>query len=429
MAELPTRDDLAARQTALAWSAPQQRSAIKPSIVIDGVTKRFRLFDERNQSLKATVMRGRRARYEEFLAVDDVSLCVDSGTTVGFIGENGSGKSTLLKCIARILEPDRGTITVDGSLSALLELGAGFHPELTGRENVYLNGTILGLSRRDIDARFDDIVAFAGLERFIDNPVKNYSSGMYVRLGFSVAISVDPDILLVDEVLAVGDETFQTRCAEKFADFKEQGKTIVLVSHALPSVRAMCDEVVWLEHGRIRERGGASEVIDAYSTEMHAARPEQGQSGARWGSHEATIERVELLGKDGLPTTSVATGNAITIRVHYRADAPIPRPVFGIAIHTVQGVHVTGPNTRESSLDVESISGTGHVDLRVPHLMLLPGAYDISASLVDNDILHVFDFHLHALRFDVVPGNPHESFGGVVSLGGRWEIQPSEPPS
>ena len=238
-------------------------------ITVDSVTKRFRLYDERNQSLKAALMRGRRARYEEFLALEDVSVEIMQGTTVGFIGENGSGKSTLLKCIARILRPDSGRITTNGKISALLELGAGFHPELSGRENVYLNGSILGLSTKEIDRRFDDIVEFAGLHRFIDSAVKNYSSGMYVRLGFSVAIHVDPDILLVDEVLAVGDEQFQTKCAEKFAELRSQGKTIVLVSHSLGAIRSMCENVVWLEHGRIHEMGDAGDVVDSYVRKMH----------------------------------------------------------------------------------------------------------------------------------------------------------------
>src|SRR3954449_4258351 len=190
------------------------------------VSKRFRLYHERNQSLKAAFMRGRRAKFDEFWALRDVSMSVPAGKTYGLIGHNGSGKSTLLKCMAGILVPDSGAIRTQGKVSALLELGAGFHPELSGRDNVYLNGSILGLSKRELDKRFDAIVGFAGLEQFIDTPVKNYSSGMYVRLGFSVAINVDPEILLVDEVLAVGDEQFQRRCAEKFADFREEGKTI-----------------------------------------------------------------------------------------------------------------------------------------------------------------------------------------------------------
>ena len=223
------------------------------AITVDHVTKRYRLYHERNQSVKAAIMRGRRARYDEFLALDDVSFEIREGTAFGLIGENGSGKSTMLKCIARILRTDGGTITARGKLSALLELGAGFHPELSGRENVYLNGAILGLSRREIDERFDAIVDFSGIEQFIDAPVKNYSSGMYVRLGFAVAINVDPEILLIDEVLAVGDQEFQNKCTDKIASMRREGRTIVVVSHALPSVRALCDEVALLEHGQDRK--------------------------------------------------------------------------------------------------------------------------------------------------------------------------------
>ncbi len=389
-------------------------------ITVQNVSKSFRLYKERNQSLKATIMRGRRAGYEEFLALDDVSAEVAQGTTVGFIGENGSGKSTLLKCMARIIRPDSGRISVDGKVSALLELGAGFHPELSGRENVYLNGTILGLSTRELDRKFDDIVSFAGLERFIDSPVKNYSSGMYVRLGFSVAINVDPDVLLVDEVLAVGDEQFQNRCAEKFADLRAAGKTIVLVSHSLGSVRAMCDHVVWLAHGRVRRAGDAAEVLDEYVGEMREGREDEAGAGTRWGSGEAEIVKIQLIGADGLPTTRARTGDEVRVRLKYVAHEPIPQPVFGVAIHTLEGVHVTGPNTREAGLVPDQIHGEGHIDLHIPRLMLLPGTYDISASLVDHEILHFFDFHQRGFRFDVDPGVPHETFGGVVSLGGEW---------
>lgn len=389
-------------------------------ITVQNVSKSFRLYKERNQSLKATIMRGRRAGYEEFLALDDVSAEVAQGTTVGFIGENGSGKSTLLKCMARIIRPDSGRISVDGKVSALLELGAGFHPELSGRENVYLNGTILGLSTRELDRKFDDIVSFAGLERFIDSPVKNYSSGMYVRLGFSVAINVDPDVLLVDEVLAVGDEQFQNRCAEKFADLRAAGKTIVLVSHSLGSVRAMCDHVIWLAHGRVRRSGDAAEVLDDYVGEMREGRADEAGAGTRWGSGEAEIVKIQLIGADGLPTTRARTGDEVRVRLKYLAHEPIPQPVFGVAIHTLEGVHVTGPNTREAGLVPDQIHGEGHIDLHIPHLMLLPGTYDISASLVDHEILHFFDFHQRGFRFDVDPGMPHETFGGVVSLGGEW---------
>src|SRR5690349_15644695 len=219
------------------------------AIKVDGVSKRFRLYQERNTSLKATVLRRKRAVYKELWALQDVSFEVAEGQTFGLIGHNGSGKSTMLKCMAKILTPDRGSITTRGKISALLELGEGFHPELSGRDNVYLNASILGLPKKEIDRRFDEIVDFSGLEDRIDTPVKNYSSGMYIRLGFSVAINVDPEILLIDEILTVGDESFQRKCSQKFDDLKDAGKTIVIVSHGLGSVKELCDEVALLDHG------------------------------------------------------------------------------------------------------------------------------------------------------------------------------------
>ncbi len=398
------------------------------AISVDDVTKTFRLYHDKNQTLKATVMRGRRARYEEFLALDSVSLDIEAGSTFGFIGHNGSGKSTLLKCMARILRPDAGRINVEGKISALLELGAGFHPELSGKENIFLNGAILGIPNKDINRKYDEIVEFAGLERFIDTPVKNYSSGMYVRLGFSVAINVEPDVLLVDEVLAVGDEEFQRKCNEKFADLRTQNKTIVVVSHGLGAMRNMCDKVAWLEHGKLRMVGDAGDVIDRYIAEVQTDRVEDsGDGSARWGSGELRVERVEVLDSRGEPTSRLTTGQRMTLRLHYRAEEPIHRPVFGVAIHTLEGVLVTGPNTREAGIDFGQLEGSGHLDLAVDRFLLLPGSYDISVSAYDHHVIHPFDFRQNVLRVDVDPGMPHETFGGVVSLDGRWESHSLRP--
>lgn len=236
----------------------------KAAVRIQNVSKKFRLYHERNQSLKSAVMRRRISVHEDFWALDGVDFEIRAGETFGLIGDNGSGKSTLLKCMAKILYPDKGAITIDGTVAALLEVGSGFHPELSGRENVYLNGSILGMTRKEIDAKFDDIVDFSGVREFIDQPVKNYSSGMYVRLGFSVAINVDPDVLLVDEVLAVGDEAFQAKCAEKFAEFRERGKTVIIVSHSLDTLAHMCDRLAWLSHGHLELVGDPDTVIEAY---------------------------------------------------------------------------------------------------------------------------------------------------------------------
>lgn len=236
---------------------------------IEGVGKKFRLYKERNQSLKSAVMRGRISVHKDFWAVRDVSFTVPAGSTFGLIGSNGSGKSTLLKCLARILVPDEGSIRPQGKVAALLEVGSGFHPELTGRENVFLNGSILGMSQREIRAKFDEIVDFSGVADFIDQPVKNYSSGMYVRLGFAVAINVDPDILVVDEVLAVGDVEFQEKCADKFKELKRDGKTVILVSHAMEAVKEMCDNVAWMKDGSLVETGAADVVIERYLDSLH----------------------------------------------------------------------------------------------------------------------------------------------------------------
>ncbi len=393
------------------------------AITVSGVSKRYRKYHERNQSLKATVMRGRRARYDEFWALREVTLEITAGTTYGLVGENGSGKSTLLKCMARILRPDEGELDVRGKVSALLELGAGFHPELSGRENVFLNGALLGMSQRAIRSRFDDIVGFAGLEEFIDAPVKNYSSGMYVRLGFAVAINVDPDVLLVDEVLAVGDAEFQDRCNEKFAELRTSGKTIVIVSHALESIRNLCDEAAFLEHGVLRGVGPSAEVCDQYLDEVHANRADGSLDGTRFGSGEARIERVELLGADGRPTFDVRTGDSVTIRLHFHADEPIERPVFGLGVSRIDGLHVSGPNTKDADLIPEKISGAGFIDLSIDRLLLIPGTYQISASLFDFHLSHAYDSRLHIYRFDVGHGEPKERFG-LVSLGGTWEMPP-----
>jgi ABC-2 type transport system ATP-binding protein len=215
-------------------------------------------------------MRRRRSIHEDFLALEDVSFDVPAGSTFGLIGSNGSGKSTLLKCLANIYYPNKGSITHFGRIAAMLEVGSGFHAELSGRENVFLNGSILGMSRKEIARKFDEIVDFSGVEQFIDQPVKNYSSGMYVRLGFAIAINVNPDILVVDEVLAVGDQEFQDKCFQKFADFKEAGKTVILVSHSMQTVQSMCDHVAWLNHGELKAVGTAEPTIKAYVDSLHA---------------------------------------------------------------------------------------------------------------------------------------------------------------
>jgi len=235
------------------------------AVRVDHVSKSFRMYKERNQTIKAAVMRGRTSVHEDFWALDDITFDVPQGSTFGLIGSNGSGKSTLLKCLANIYFPNKGTITHFGKIAAMLEVGSGFHTELSGRENIFLNGSILGMSKKEITRKYDEIVDFSGVEQFIDQPVKNYSSGMYVRLGFAIAINVDPDILVVDEVLAVGDAEFQEKCFQKFRDFKEAGKTVILVSHSMATVEQMCDHAAWINKGTLMAAGEAAPTIQAYT--------------------------------------------------------------------------------------------------------------------------------------------------------------------
>ncbi len=393
-------------------------SSTGAAVTVDGVTKKFRVYHERNQSLKAAIMRGRRSSFEDFQALRDVAFEIPSATTFGLVGDNGSGKSTLLKCIAGILTPDSGSITSRGRMAALLEVGSGFHPELSGRDNVYLNGSILGMSRKEIDRKFDGIVDFSGVENFIDQPVKNYSSGMYVRLGFSVAINVDPEILLVDEVLAVGDAAFQDKCTEKFTEFRREGRTVVVVSHSMPSLRNMCDQVAWLEHGRLVETGEAKPILEHYldSTRRDGRTGEAGE--ARWGSGEAEIDGVDLL-SDGRPVTSVRTGDEMTIRIRYTARERIENPVFGLALESHDGVYLWANNTRDLGHKIDAIMGSGTIECRIPRVMLQPGTFQLMASIVDSSTTHVFDYVREAARVAVDFGSPIES-GGYIALDGQW---------
>jgi ABC-type polysaccharide/polyol phosphate transport system ATPase subunit len=397
------------------------------AVSVEGVSKRFRMYRERNQSIKAALMRGKRASFEEFWALRDVSFEIPQGSTFGLIGENGSGKSTLLKCIAKILQPDEGKVVTRGRLAALLELGSGFHPELSGKENVFLNGSILGMRRKELEAKFDEIVDFAGIGQFIDQPVKNYSSGMYVRLGFAIAINIDPEILLVDEILAVGDAAFQQKCMDKFADFRKAGKTVVIVSHAMGSLRSMCDHAAWLQKGHLVEVGTTEKTVDDYVDATHVERPTETDDTNRWGSGEATISEVQLVNSAGERTSRVRTGEQLTIRIDYDFHERIEQPVFGLAITTLDGHYLWAFHSRDGRFVPDSLAGTGSVDMTVPSLMLQPGTFEITASIVDYSTTHTFDFLRNCTRFDVDLGSPRES-GGPVALGGSLgNLRPDAP--
>lgn len=391
----------------------------RTAIEVRDVSKTFRVYHDRNQSLKAAILRRKRATFEDFWALKDVTLDIPEGKTFGLMGANGSGKSTLLKCIARILQPNAGTITSRGRMAAMLEVGSGFHPELSGKENVYLNGSILGMTRQEIDSKFDTIIDFAGVGEFIDQPVKNYSSGMYVRLGFSVAIHVEPDILLVDEILAVGDMQFQEKCREKFAEFKDEGRTVVVVSHGVGEMRTLCDEAAWLDHGKLIEVGPAAQIVDNYIEAGHLARP-VASGGVRHGSGEIQVERIELLGADGTDSRQFSTGATVTIRLHYRADTRIERPVFAATLRSLDGQHLWSHHTWDAEYIPPALNGKGSIDVVIPELPLLPGTFTLSTSIVDESLSHSFDQWVKAVHFDVVQGIPRES-GGVVAMHSIWQ--------
>jgi len=303
-----------------------------------------------------------------------------------------------------------------------LELGAGFHPELTGRENVFLNASILGIPRKEIARKFDDIVEFSGLGQFISSPVKTYSSGMYVRLAFAVAINVDPHLLIVDEILAVGDVTFQQRCLEKFVEFRNDGRTIVLVTHDLGSVRNLCDRAIWLRSGAITDEGDPAELVDAYTESMLGGRLIGKEGSLRRGSGEIEIESVELLvGPERAPAKRFRTGNDVVLRLRYRCEKSVPRPVFGFVIDQLGGVTVTSPSTRDAGLLPETVSGDGYIEVVLPACPLLPGTYDLHTVVTDFNRQHVYDHVQMALRFDVMTGSPYET-EGVVTLHPTWVI-------
>ncbi len=387
------------------------------ALSVDSVTKTFKIHSERASSLKQFIASGGRNRYEEFTALNGVSLDVKVGEAVGIIGHNGSGKSTLLKCMAKILTPKSGTITVNKRMAALLELGAGFHPELSGRDNVFLNAAILGMARQEIALRFDEIVRFSGLEQFIDAPVKTYSSGMYVRLAFAVAINVDPELLLIDEILAVGDVTFQQRCMEKFVEFREQGRTLVLVTHDTSSVRHFCDRAIWLDKGVIRSEGRPADVIDEY-TEYMLGSEEEADGASRRGDGKIHVDKVDIL-VDGNRVDRVRTGDDVTFRLHFEADEPTPNPVFTITLARLDGIGVTAPSSRDADAVPKQISGKGYVDISMADIPLMPGPYVVHTAVTGWGLKHIYDHLHHARTFDVMAGDSAET-NGLVTLRPTW---------
>jgi ABC-type polysaccharide/polyol phosphate transport system ATPase subunit len=409
-------------------------------VTFEGVTKRFTIDRERPRSFReafVAMARRRAVATETLVALDDVSFQLDQGGTLGLVGPNGTGKSTVLKLAARILEPTAGRIAVTGRVAALLELGAGFHPDLSGRENILLNGALMGLDRRDVLRRIDRIVAFAELERFIHMPVKHYSSGMYMRLGFATAVHMDAETLLVDEVLAVGDQAFQGKCRDRIAQLRKSGVTILLVSHDPGQVRDLCAEALWLEGGKVLARGRSDEVLEAYFAsvrEREEARyaAEEASEGPpapaetdRWGTGEVEIVAVDCLGPDGALHHTVLTGDDVTVRIHYVAHHVVPDPVFGLALHRDDGVHLNGANTLLAGFDIAAVDGPGVVTFHIRSLPLLAGSYEISASCHDRANSRFYDYHHRRFALRVRTADAYEQVG-MMRLDATWDHRPGE---
>ena len=416
------------------------------AIEVRNASKLYRRFTRKRQfaTLKSALLSRSLVRdlnpEDTFPALHDVTFNVPRGRTLGVIGRNGSGKSTLLKLVAGITKPTTGSVTVNGRISALIELGAGFHPEISGRENVFINGIMLGLTKREITRRFDEIVEFAELQDFIDAPVKNYSSGMYMRLGFAVAIHVDPEVLLVDEVLAVGDEGFTHKCLDKFAEFKRRGKTILLVTHSLGLVERFCDDALWMDKGQLKAMGDPKRVVGAYVTDVEVSEEQQlaaddararesvavvspdepatavlpdhpveaaegpadmfRATEGRWGSREIEITDVQLAGPDGEAGHVFHTGQPLTIRIGLRSPVAMDDFVIGVGIFNAEGICCYGTNTSLEELKSVQILGNAQARFSIESLDLVEGTYklDVAVHKLDG---YPYDYHRLLYTFRV----------------------------
>jgi homopolymeric O-antigen transport system ATP-binding protein len=412
-----------------------RREAVTVAIAVEGVSKRFRIPLDRSATLKYRVTHLRSSgRSQDLYALRDVSMEIPYGSFTGIVGANGCGKSTLLKILAGIYRPTSGTVQVNGHVSPFLELGVGFNPELTARENVYLNGAVLGITRAELTSRIDDIIAFAELEQFADQKLKNFSSGMQVRLAFSVAIQADAGILLMDEVLAVGDVRFQERCFDVFNRYKREGRTVVLVTHDLGSVELYCDHAFLLDHGRVAARGTATEVCAAYrrmvgeqaDADAAAEHPDGPASelaadvaASRWGSGEVRVTDVEFLGPGGERHHTFAAGEPMTIRIHCLVHRQVDDLICGIYVHRGDGYTLAGDNTFFSGLELrcppegERFS----VDYVVDELRLLGGQYRLTVGLAGHPTHRHIDMVEQAFEFAVMSPDPQL---GLFTMGARW---------
>ncbi len=422
------------------------------AIEVWNVKKLFRVYPDKGNTLKEKTLFKKRRAYEERMVLNNICFDVKKGEAVGLIGHNGCGKSTTLKLLTKIMYPDSGSVELCGRVSSLIELGAGFHPDMSGRENIYINASIFGLSKKGIEERLEDIIAFSELEPFIDNPVRTYSSGMYMRLAFSVAVHVDADILLIDEILGVGDAGFQSKCFNRLKEIKSKGTTIVIVSHSLGQIEQICDRSIWIHEGRIREEGKPRDVHPQYLDFMGQQRqaiaekeqqrkekkqkeqqkvPDENQKAEpaaesdnkteskklRWGNGKARIEKVWLLDRTGKENTNFVTDQEMTIRMDYKVTEVVKNAVFGIGIFRIDGVQCYGTNTRIDKLENFDLEKDGHVSFKMDSVSLLPGSYLLDVA-IESDLGIPVDFYKEACSFTVF--SPKEDVG-VVRLKHEWD--------
>lgn len=360
-------------------------------------------------------------RKSEFWSLEDVNFQLRKGEAMGVIGQNGSGKSTLLRLINGIYPPDRGEIMVKGRIGALIAVGAGFHPHMTGRENIYLNGTILGMTTKEINAKFDDIVKFADLGEFMDAPVATYSSGMSVRLGFSIAIHSDPEILLADEVLAVGDLSFALKCYRKIAEYRQKGGTIILVSHNMQLIRNVCQSVLWLDHGKTRMYGETQPVCDAYETFMlkKDSINAEGMGQRISNDPDANIDSVEFVNAKGEKATEFITGESFTMRINYDLKRRVEEPIFTMGILTAENIILVSNYTNYDLKDkLPPLEGKGYLDYTIDQLYLKPGNYQVTVTFADHELQNVLDWHEKMYTFSVNT-NGHVAYG-LWQPPGEW---------
>jgi len=392
-------------------------------VTFSHVSKRYEL----HRKLARAALFNDAKRGDTFWALRDMSFEIERGATIGLIGPNGAGKSTILKILSRVTVPTEGSFAVKGRLGALIEVGAGFHPELTGRENVYMNGAILGMRKREIDAKFDEIVAFSEVEKFLDTPLKFYSNGMMVRLGFAVAAHIDPDVLLVDEVLAVGDTAFQAKCLNKIAELKEQDRTIVLVSHAMPSILQHSSRVLWIDHGTIQAYGDPDETVESYLRTVHTHGTEATEELTAPSDSPIHITRVTVRNADGHANGSLKYGEPASVDIVYTVTQPVDDPVMSLTFHDVRDFPLGGLTSRFDGIRLDASQGSSTVRLILSPVLFTRGSYGVTVAIQDSRIQRYMDMRPRAATFMVDgPSVASREVSGHFVLPHRWELHPQD---